>query len=186
MIRIGPEERGDPIAGFAIGVDDGPIGMSRHGVGIPDARIVHIQGHTTACRHVPPDAQRIADEPGDVMSDLRRIARHARVSFAVGLQVIGMHQVNDLLDHFGCGVLADFLAVFARMEVEMDSQEAVGSLESRRIFGIRDTSGREQPGQRQGYACEGLSHRTIDGAHWMGGSSSSYLCYAGGIRGGPL
>src|SRR5208282_4864889 len=77
----------------------------------------------------PPERQRVADESRRSVADVRRIAREPRMSLAVNLEVIGMHLIDDGLDHRPRRVLADRLAVGSGMEVEVNAEEALGPSE---------------------------------------------------------
>lgn len=130
VVGIGAEE-GDGVGiRFAVGVDDGPIGVFPDGLGVPDAGVMHIERDAVFGGDIAPESEGIADEAWGLVSDVGGIAGESRMSFAVDLDVIGMDQVDDGLDHLASGVFSDFLAVIAGVEIEMDAEEAVGAGDS--------------------------------------------------------
>ena len=54
---------------------------------------------------------------------------------AVDLNVVGFDLVDDQLDHLRCRSFANAVAVLARMEIKMDSEECFGTFHPWRIGG---------------------------------------------------
>jgi len=156
------EKRCGIAIGFAVRIDDRPIGVTEDRLGIPHSRIMHVKRDSFRSGHLAPDPQWIPDEPRGWVSHFGGVTRKPAVALAIDLQVIGMHQVDDVLHHRRCRVLADLFAVWTRVEIEMNPQEAVRPQEAlgrlfRRILG--QESGWQQNGHEDSAkSCFGLSH----------------------------
>ncbi len=127
--------------GCAVWMDNSPLRMVLDRLAVPDSRIVHVERHTASCGNLAPDLERVPHEAAGLVSHFRRIAGVSGVPLAVNLDVVRLHHVEDLVDHFRSRVLTDVVIVGLGMEVEMKPQEAVSPLQSRwissREFGRR-------------------------------------------------
>jgi hypothetical protein len=91
---------------------------------------MHIERHTISCRDVTPNPEGVSDKARRGVAGFRWVAGQAAMAFAVDLEVVGSDLLDDVLDHLGSGVLADFGAIGPGVEIVMDSKETVGAFEA--------------------------------------------------------
>ena len=73
FIHVRPKGGREVVISSAFRIHPCPIRMLLYRHTIPDPRIVHIQGHAAFSRHLPPDFQRIANEPRRRIAHFRRV-----------------------------------------------------------------------------------------------------------------